>query len=241
MIENRELYSFEETEETADPIAPEIDSAVTESGNVDAGPPKFLYQSIIAVICLVFTISLYRHELQWAYWIRERLHYAINSPAESTFGVLWNSKFIQNMVRNGNNLIRLEQVTQTLSEQVIFPEDDSSSFEDSVWPVPGNIINEYTGKGPFGTGVILKTTGNARVIAVAAGDISRIIQVTGGWVIEIDHGSGWSSVYQPITQLQIGINQRVETGQIIGRMNSNKLFLEIKHNSRPVNPRTVIH
>ena len=241
MIENRELYSFEEADGTEDPIIPKIDSAENEFENVDTGPPKFLYQSIIAVICLVFTISLYRHEQDWAYWLRERLHYAINASAESTFGVVWNSKFIQNIVQNGNNLIRLEQVTQTLSEQVTFPEDDNYLFRDSVWPVPGNIIKEFTGNGSFGTGVLMKTNGNARVIAVVTGNINRIGQVKGGWVIEIDHGSGWSSVYQPITQLQIGINQRVETGQIIGRMNSNKLFLEIKHNGRPVNPRTVIH
>ena len=241
MIENRELYSFEETKENAVPKASEIDSAKTEFENVEAVLPKFLYQSIIAAICLVFTISLCRHELQWTSWIRERLHFAINAPAESTFGVLWNLNFIQNIVRNGTNLIRLEQVTQTLSEQVTFPEDDSIFFKDSVWPVPGNIIKEYTGNGSFGRGVIVKTTGNSRVIAVTAGDISRISQVTGGWVIEIDHGSGWSSVYQPITKLEIGTNQRVETGQIIGRMNSDKLFLQIKHNNRPVNPRTVIH
>lgn len=240
MIENRELYSFGEIGED-DPVTPETDGAETGFENAAAGPPQFLYQSVVAVMCLVITISICRYERKWAYWFRERLHYAINASTESTFGVIWNSKFLQNIVRNGNNLIRLEKVTQTLSEQIVFPEDGNFLFKDSVWPVPGNIVKEYAGSGPFGTGVIMETTGNARVIAVTAGDISRINQVTGGWVVEIDHGSGWSSVYQPVTHLQTGINQRVETGQIIGRVASKKLFLEIKHNGRPVNPRSVIH
>jgi murein DD-endopeptidase MepM/ murein hydrolase activator NlpD len=240
LIENREIYSFEETGEQTDSIVPETDGSEIEFENVEPSPPKFLYQLVIVMMCLIITLSLCRYEKGWALWVREKLHYAINTSPESTFGVIWNSKFIQDIVRNGNNLIRLEKVTQTLSEQVTFP-DDSLLFKSSVWPVPGNIIQEYSGNGSPGSGVVMETAENSRVIAVAAGDISRISQVTGGWAIEIDHGSGWSSVYQPITQLQIGINQQVKTGQIIGRIDHQKLFLEIKHDGRSVNPRTVIH
>lgn len=240
MIENRELYSFEEAGERTDSTVPETDGSEVEFESGDTGPPKFLYQLVIVVMCLIITISLCRYEKEWAFWVREKLHYAINTSPESTFGVIWNSKIIQDIVRNGNNLIRLEKVTQTLSEQVTFP-DESLLFKGSVWPVPGNIIQEYGGNGSSGSGVVMETTENARVIAVAAGVISRISQVTGGWLIEIDHGSGWSSVYQPITQLQIGINQQVKTGQIIGWVDHQKLFLGIKHDGRWVNPRIVIH
>lgn len=239
MIENREIYSFEEAGERTDSVVPETGGSEIEFENGEIGAAKFLRQMIIVVMCLIIATSLCRYEKGWAFWAREKLHYAINTSPESTFGVIWNSKFIQDIVRNGNNLVRLEKVTQILSDQVTFP-DDNPFFKGSVWPVPGNIIQEYCGNGSPGSGVVMETTENARVIAVAAGKISRISQVTGGWLIEIDHGSGWSSVYQPITQLQIGMNQQVKTGQIIGRLEHQKLFLEIKHAGRSVNPRTVI-
>ncbi len=245
MIENRELYPFEETNESVDSVTPESSKTETEMENIETGPPKFLYQSIVAVLCLVITISLCRSEQVWGYWLREKLHYAINASSESTFGVIWNLESIQDIVRNVNNLVRLEKVTQTLSDQTR-PIDNHLVFEDSVWPIAGNIAQEFIGSGPFGSGVIMETTGQARVIAIAAGEISRISQIPGGWIVEIDHDYGWISIYQPITQLQIQLKQRIEAGQIIGRVGifgkneQNKLFLEIKHNGQPVNPRTII-
>lgn len=245
MIENRELYSFEETDE---PAQSEHSESETELENVETGPPKFLYQSVVAIFCLVITISLCRQEQGWTYWLRERLHYAINASSQSTFGLLWNSAFIQNIVRNGSNLIRLEKVTQTLSQEES-PVGDDLIFRDSVWPVPGNIIKEYGGSSqndPFDSGVIMATPDQARIMAVAAGTVVQINKTAGGLRVEIDHGSGWNSVYQPIVQVQIQPNQSVESGQIIGRIGlfendrNSKLFFEIKHNGQPVNPRSVI-
>ncbi len=246
MIENRELYSFDETDETA---PPEHLEAETELENVETGPPKLLFQSVVATLCLVITISLCRYEQGWTYWVRERLHHALNTSSQSTFGLLWDSAFIQNIVRNGNNLIRLEKVTQTLSQQEVAPVGGGLVFEDSVWPIPGNIIKEYGvshQNGPFDSGVIMETTDQARVMAVAAGTVFQINKTTGGWRVELNHGSGWNSVYQPIAQVQIQPGQSLKAGQIIGRIGifendgKGKLFFEIKHNGQPVDPRSVI-
>lgn len=245
MIENRELYSFEETDE---PALLEDSDLETEFENAETGPPKFLYQSVVAVLGLMIAISLCRLEQGWAHWARERLHYAVNATSQATFGVLWESPFFQNIVRNGRNFIRLEKVTQTMSGSGLAPDVSELVLEDSVWPVPGNIIKEFGGNGPqsrFDSGVIVETTAQARVIAVATGTIVRVDSIPGGWLVEIDHGSGWSSVYQPMNQVQVHQGQLVKTGQIIGRLGignngKSKLFLEIKQNNEPVNPRTVI-
>ncbi len=245
MIENRELYSFEETDE---PVLPEDTEIETEFENAETGPPKFLYQSVVAILCLVITMTLCRQEREWAFWLRQRLHYAINSSSQSTFGLLRDSTFFQNIVRNGSNFIRLEKVTQTLSGPGLPLVGDTLVFEDSVWPVPGNIIKEYGesgSKGLFDSGVIIETPDQARVIAAATGTITRINQNAGGWVVEIDHGMGWISIYQSITQIQIKPNQLVKTGQIIGQLGvgndgKSKLFFEIKRNGESVDPRIVI-
>lgn len=245
MIENRELYSFEEKDE---PVFLEDSGIDTEFDNNETGPPKFLYQLVVAILCLVITITICRQEQGWAYWLRERLYYAINASSESTFGILWDSTFFQKIVRNGNNFIRLEKVTQTLSGPGLLFGRDGLDLKDSVWPVPGNIIKEYSGsgtKGLFDSGVIMEGPERARVMAVATGTITRIRQNAGGWVVEIDHGMGWSSIYQPITQVHIEPDQLVKTGQIIGQLGvgndgKSKLFLEIKHNGEPVDPRNVI-
>lgn len=243
LLENRQLYSFEETDE---PETTEDSDRETEFEN--DGPPKFLYQSVITALCIVIAIALCRLEHNWADWARKRIRYAINASSQATFGVLWESPFFQNMVRNGSNFIRLEKVTQTMAGYGPSPVLSSSVLEDSVWPVPGNIIKEFGGNGPqsrFDSGVIMETTAQARVIAVAAGTIARVESIPGGWLVEIDHGSGWSSVYQPMTQVQVRQGQSLKTGQIIGRLGAgnngkSKLFLEIKQNNEPVNPRAVI-
>lgn len=244
LLENRQLYSFEETDE------PEITGdSDRETEFENAGPPKFLYQSVVTALCLVIAIALCRLEDNWADWARKRLRYAINASPQATFGVLWESPFFQNVVRNGRNFIRLEKVTQTMSGPGQSLVLGSPVLEDSVWPVPGNIIKEFGGEGPrnrFDSGVIMETTAQARVIAVAAGTIARVDSIPGGWLVEIDHGSGWSSVYQPMTQVLVYQGQSLKTGQIIGRLGAgdngkSKLFFEIKQNNAPINPRAVIH
>lgn len=247
MIENRELYSFEETDE---PVTPELSEVETGSETPETGLPKILYQSVIAILCLLITISFCRQEYGWAYWLRERLHSAFNASSQSTFGLLWNSTLVQKIVRNGNNLIRLEKVTETLSRQEMPFVGNKSVFKASVWPVPGNITKEF-GKsyqnGSFGSGVIIETTDRARVLAITAGTIAGISQIAGGWMVEIDHGSGWASVYQPLSEVQVQPRQTVETGQIIGRTGlfengyRDQLYLEIKCKGQSVNPRSVIH
>lgn len=243
MLENRQLYSFEEADE---PEITEDSDRETEFEN--AGPPKFLYQTAVTALCLGIALALCRLEDDWAEWARERLRYAINASSQATFGVLWESPFFQNMVRNGSNFIRLEKVTQTMSGLGASPVLRRPVLEDSVWPVPGNIIKEFGGNGlqsRFDSGVIMETTAQARVIAVAAGTVARVDSIPGGWLVELDHGSGWSSVYQPMTQVQVHQGQSLKTGQIIGRLGAgnngkSKLFLEIKQNNEPVNPRAVI-
>jgi murein DD-endopeptidase MepM/ murein hydrolase activator NlpD len=244
LIENRELYSFEETGEPE----PEASELETEFENTATGPSKFLYQSVVSVLCIVVAISICRLDQSWAYWARERFHYAINVSSQATFGFLWESPFFQNILRNGRNFIRLEKVTQTMSDPGISLAGEGLVLDDSVWPVPGNIVKEFGRSGPksrFDTGVVIETTDQARVIAVATGTISRVDSISGGWVVEIEHKFGWSSGYQPITQVQVHQGQLVKAGQIIGRLSpggdgKSRLFLEIKQNNQPVNPRAVI-
>ncbi|NLY75797.1 MAG: peptidoglycan DD-metalloendopeptidase family protein [Firmicutes bacterium] len=245
MIENRELYSFEETE---DPASTEPFEDETLSEDPTGGSPKILDQLIVAFLCLVLILAFCRQEHGWGGWLRGRLHSAVNASADSTFGLLWNSDLVQSIARNVNNLVRLEKITRTLSRPGSAVKNDSFPA-DSVWPVPGNIIKEYgefDRNGAYGTGVLIDTPGQVRVMAVASGTVSRIEQTGAGWLVEVDHGGAWRSTYLPLDRIQVRPNQALQTGEIIGRVGlltgggRNALFLEIKHNGQPVNPRTVI-
>ena len=83
-------------------------------------------------------------------------------------------------------------------------------------------------------------------MTVASGTVSRIERTGAGWLVEVDHGGTWRSSYLPLDRIQVRPNQELQTGEVIGRVGlfadggKNALFLEIKHNGQPVNPRTVI-
>jgi murein DD-endopeptidase MepM/ murein hydrolase activator NlpD len=119
------------------------------------------------------------------------------------------------------------------------------------WPVRGPVRSEYgrrqspwTGKPEQHEGLDIASSPGTPVESPAAG---RVIAASSGHDygrhVMLDHGNGVRSLYGHLKQLDVKVGQRVEKGQVIGRVGSSgrstgpHLHYEVQVNGKPVNPR----
>ncbi len=261
MIENKDLYSFEQ----------EIDSSEQnpESNSLDDSNFKFfstlLYQTIIAFTCLILLLTLSHSNFQLLQWTRERMHTAINASSENTFGKITGSKLWKSMIASTGNLVRLEEITKNqFTKDNIFDNSDvavSSEnkharqiFQNLVWPVQGSIVKGYGWRyntvhktKEFQPGIEISAIPDSTVLAVADGIITEIKhQSEEGWKIVISHNGGWSSNYFYLGPVQVRVGQKVKAGDTIAQINRPDqdkgpiLLLEIKEYDQSVDPLSLL-
>ncbi len=108
------------------------------------------------------------------------------------------------------------------------PRRANRDFDDGfTWPVQGRISGEYGAKrtlngGPRQPhfGVDIAAPEGTPILASAGGVVTmadKDLYYTGGTVI-IDHGLGISTTYLHMSQLDVTVGQRVDKGQVIGRV-----------------------
>jgi len=117
-------------------------------------------------------------------------------------------------------------------------------------PVEGNIINLF---GPyrnaqlnvtnFRSGVDIQTDKGEPVRAVHTGNILYADWFKGyGNMMIIDHGANYYTVYAHVEEMFKSTGDRVQTGDVIatvgdtGSMSDARLYFEIRHHGRPVDP-----
>src|SRR5690554_3297203 len=77
------------------------------------------------------------------------------------------------------------------------------------------------------------------VFASAAGLAAEVMEKNGSWIIRLDHGGGWSSLYYPLAEPYIAQNRWVQAGERLGFSGAGreeKFFWEIWYGSEPVCP-----
>lgn len=252
MIENKDLYSFNEPEELPDngPQQPEeIEPA--------AGPSlsyKTLSHMIISLFCILLVLIIGRINSPWAGWTRSRLHSAINASSQNTFGYISNTSFFKQLIVGGSRLIRLEEIRRMSAGK--FPAGKFSvnapealeSFQNAVWPAQGNISKGFgwyedpvTMINQFFPGVEFITIPDSMVMAIADGEVATVKpNRSGGGEVVIHHGNGWRSIYHPVVKIRVGTGQKVKSGTVIAQTPAGKLELEIRHHGQPVDPFSVI-
>jgi len=116
-----------------------------------------------------------------------------------------------------------------------------------TWPVKGRLVNKF-GRTRQGTrlkwrGVLIETRAGASVNAVAAGRVVFADWLSGyGFVLIIEHGRGYMSLYAHNQQLLANVGDRVRENQSIaragnsGRRGKPALYFEIRYKGKPVNP-----
>ncbi|MCL6591251.1 MAG: M23 family metallopeptidase [Firmicutes bacterium] len=211
-----------------------------------AYPNKFLAQLIIVAGCLVITLAITHNRSGPSTWTRGRIHTAINASEQSTFGYLFNSKLFQTIVKNGKNLIRLEEVTQKIINPTHYSGVNSLS-KNGIQPVRGQIlrgfgpqVNSWDGRRQYSTGVEWQTLPGTQVLAIDDGIVTSVIPANSaageGGIITIDHGSGLSAIYYSLTGIRVNPGAHVKKGAIVGQTLSSEFFLEVKRNGLFIDP-----
>ncbi len=120
------------------------------------------------------------------------------------------------------------------------------------WVVPGyyNIssgyihrINPVTGKAENHKGIDIPATRGAIVASAEAGNVTSARWSSSyGYVVEIDHGNGLSTLYAHNSSLVVKAGQKVEKGQPIAKVGStgqstgNHCHFEVRINGQHTNP-----
>ena len=143
------------------------------------------------------------------------MHSAVNSTMEDTFGRIGRLKLLKTMITNTNNLVRLEEITKSITNsEPSIKDQEKKIFINSVWPVQGSITKGYGWRydpsskvNEFNSGVEITAVPDTKVLAIADGTITEIKhQPSNGWEIVINHGDGWSSIYHYLG----GVNAKLD-------------------------------
>ena len=110
---------------------------------------------------------------------------------------------------------------------------------------------EWTGSGKswrLHPGVDIRLPAGSNIMAAAAGTISKIELIPGGYfTVTVDHGAGWESLYSGLVDLQVQEGQKVIKGVIIGTSSPAGIHTRgpgfhfgLFHDRQPVDPKNII-
>lgn len=116
-----------------------------------------------------------------------------------------------------------------------------------AWPVNGKVTNKFgrlrSGSKLKWRGVLIETKAGASVKAVSGGRVVFSDWLTGyGFVLIIEHGRGYMSLYGHNQQLLKSVGDNVSKNEQIalagksGRNGKPALYFEIRHKGKPINP-----
>jgi murein DD-endopeptidase MepM/ murein hydrolase activator NlpD len=112
----------------------------------------------------------------------------------------------------------------------------------------GTRNDPITGKRAWHSGVDFAGKDGSSVIAVAAGVVVYAAPRSGyGLLVELNHGSGFKTLYGHHKKLHVRVGDIVKKGQVIGSMGSSgrstgpHVHFEVYKNGRVVDPASYIH
>lgn len=123
------------------------------------------------------------------------------------------------------------------------------------WPVQGEITTGFGWFRPqgadddsFNPGIEIAAGDGAPVVASASGRVALVEEDADGygWVLEIDHGSGWQTRYLYSREIFVAPGETVEEGQLVGRVGEGPggravLYFEMLLEGVQVDPEPKLH
>ncbi|MEE2829532.1 MAG: M23 family metallopeptidase, partial [Myxococcota bacterium] len=116
----------------------------------------------------------------------------------------------------------------------------TSNFKRNKRRLPMPVVGPLTRSG---RGVDIKVPEGRPIRAVAAGQVLKILHISGfGLVCIIEHGDGWSTVYGHAAGYTVKVGQMVESGEEIGLVGQTgslegpRLHFQIRHEQTAKNP-----
>lgn len=123
----------------------------------------------------------------------------------------------------------------------------NTSHDGWQWPVVGTVVQSYNAQNALSRGIDIRTSPNAKVHAVRAGEVvyaGHGIPSYGNLII-IKHGSEFLSAYGYNAKNLVHEGDKVKAGQVIATVQGtptkpNVLHFEIRDRGQPVNPLTFL-
>lgn len=124
-------------------------------------------------------------------------------------------------------------------------------YTPTIWPVNGKLEGGFGGRrNPFGgagyefhSGQDIEADWGAPVISGASGRVTFVGWQNGyGQLVVVDHGGGLTTRYAHLSHIDVGLDQAVSRGQLLGKVGSTgrstgpHLHYEVRINDQPVNP-----
>lgn len=147
---------------------------------------------------------------------------------------------------DGNPIILSVPITNNAKD---FDAEAKKPFSQSKghlpWPVSGAIVKKFGSprSETHWDGVLISAREGADIRAVSSGEVVFADWMKGyGWLIIIDHGGGYMSLYAFNQAVYKKAHQRVTAGTIIGAVGNSGgrkepgLYFGIRNNGKPVNP-----
>lgn len=246
MIENKQLYPFEETNESNEPPKVETEPEIS----LWQSAAKSLERVAVSVFCLLLLILVAKNPHPLAKWVKQHLHTAMNLSAGQTFGRFLKSPVVKSIVANGRNLIRLEDVTK--KGRINLPQENARFGDHPVWPLQGKILRRFgwyqslaSDKPQFSRGVVISGAPDTAVFAVQSGTVAEVYREQVGWTLVLDHGSHCRSVYRNLGQVLVNLGQNLQAGEAIAKLKTwvptgqPSLEFELQEAGEPVDPLSV--
>lgn len=142
----------------------------------------------------------------------------------------------------------------------ILPREEPPARSPSVvWPVQGRVLREFgdpvaavhaDNKGQTFTRcrwLEIETKPGAEVVSIMSGTVERIISAGyPGEALKINHENGRVAYYAALDKIMVTVGERISFGQAIATVRAGEkagptyLYLEIKEEGRPVDPREIL-
>ena len=85
-------------------------------------------------------------------------------------------------------------------------------------------------------GILIQGSANQKVRAAAAGTVRSVTSENGGFRLELEHAGGFASVYQGLSQTDVGAGDRVALGDALGTCAGGQLTFSLLLRGEQVDP-----
>jgi murein DD-endopeptidase MepM/ murein hydrolase activator NlpD len=152
------------------------------------------------------------------------------------------------------SIVSANQISESgrlvVGQRLVIPDTRNSSISSYsfIWPLNGPITSQFgirnlRGRRDYHTGIDIDASTGALIKAANSGKVSFSGYINGyGYVVIIEHSSGYSTVYAHSASNLVKEGQNVTKGDVICKLGStgnatgSHLHFEIRENGRPVNP-----
>ena len=119
------------------------------------------------------------------------------------------------------------------------PEAQETEIPQFTAPASGVVVTDMAvavSGFPTEQGILIQGSAGQSVKAAAAGTVRYLGESEDGYIIELNHGGGFSSIYQGLSQVGVTAGQELRLGEVIGSTADGEIMFTLMLNDVEVNP-----